>query len=350
MKKHITAYLFVAGCVLNAAAQQDLQFSQAYSNPYFFNPAAGGLMDVGEVYVSQRGQWTGVDGHPSSFYGSIVSQIDTRRGDDKYPLQEFNTAGKSFFSTPQRNLGKKHVLGGKFFSDQIGPFKKSSVQATYAIHLPISTRMNLGAGLGLGFSNFGIDPSEVSLASGGDPAYTTYLTGSSKHNFIDASAGIVMYNDKFFLSLSTTQLFNNAARFDGVSSESAYVRHYQGMVGYDLKVGMDYTLEPFAIAKFVPNAPLSFDAGARLHYSRIGFLSVSYRNQSALAIGVGCNLLQNFRFCYNYDVAIGATQHFGAGAHEIQLGFIFGHKRNLEREFKKDEQEKRRKKQAEEDL
>ena len=93
--------------------------------------------------------------------------------------------------------------------------------------------------------------------------------------------------------------------------------------------------------KYVTNAPLSYDAGMRFHYQNIGYFSVMYRSQSALSLGIGCNLLKNFRLSYSYDLSIAKTRSFGAGAHEIQLGILFGHKRNMDKEFKKDERERK---------
>ena len=48
----------------------------------------------------------------------------------------------------------KHVLGGIAMNDAIGPFSRTSVQASYAIHLPLFKTINMGAGLSVGWSNF----------------------------------------------------------------------------------------------------------------------------------------------------------------------------------------------------
>lgn len=349
--KKIFATLSIFGAVLTASAQQELQFSQTLSNPFFFNPAAGGLSNVGEVFLSQRSQWSGIEGRPLTFYGSVNSIIDTKRDDENFALQEFNTSRKSVFTSPARTLGKKHIVGGKMYTDQIGPFRKNSVQASYAYHLPLNFEWNFGAGLSIGYSNFGIDENKAVLDEAGDAAFMSYAANSPRQNYLDAGAGLVLYSKTFLLSLSTTQLMNKQASFDGVASNSYYARHYFALVSNQFAVGTNYMLEPLAMVKMVGKAPLSYDAGMRFHYRQMGFLSVTYRSQSALAFGVGCNVLKNFRFCYSYDIAISKTRSFGAGAHELQLGILFGHKRNLEREFKKDEQERKLKEQQEkEDL
>jgi len=342
MKKTLTL-LSILTVVLTATAQQELQFSQVLSNPYFFNPAAGGLSNIGEVYLSQRTQWTNIAGRPLSFYGTINSVIDTKKGDDQFALQELYTDRKSIYKTPDRTLGTKHVLGAKMFTDQIGPFSKNSVQASYAYHLPLSPDWNLGAGLGLGWSNFGIDENKAILTEAGDYAFISYAANSPRQNYIDASAGLVLYSKDLLLSLATTQLMNTTATFDGVTSNSKYNRHYTAMLSYRLALNSTYTLEPLFIAKSVKNAPLSYDAGFRFHYQNMGFFSATYRNQNALSFGIGLNVLKNFRICYSYDLSIAKTRSFGAGSHELMLGLIFGHKRNLSKEFEKDERERKQK-------
>ncbi len=339
MKKIITL-VSIFTVVLSATAQQELQFSQVLSNPYFFNPAAGGLSSVGEAYISQRTQWTGISGRPISFYGSINSVIDTKKGDDVFANQELSSERKSIYQTPERTLGKKHILGGKMFNDQIGPFSKTAVQASYAYHLMLSPDWNFGAGLGLGWSNFGIDENKSVLTEAGDAAFMSYAANSPRQNYLDASAGLVLYSKNLLLSLATTQLMNTTATFDGVSSASKYNRHYTALVSYRLELNSDYVVEPLAIMKSVKGAPLSFDAGFRFHYQNMGFASLTYRSQNALCIGIGLNLLKNFRICYSYDLSIAKTRSFGAGSHEIQLGLIFGHKRNLSKEFNQDEKER----------
>lgn len=341
MKKIILSLSVLLGVAQTVSGQQELQFSQTINNPYFFNPAAGGLSNVGEVFISDRTQWSGIEGRPQSFYASISSIIDTKRNDENFALQEFNTSRKSFFDTPQRTLGRKHILGGKLFTDQIGPFKKSSFQASYGYHLPINSRWNVGAGLSFGLSNFGIDENKAVLSSAGDAAYLSYAANSPRQNYFDANAGLVLYSSKFLLSLSTTQFLNTQATFDGVASKSNYARHYFALASQRFDVGTDYCIEPLILTKFLSNAPVTFDAGARFHYQNIGFMSIICRNQSALSVGIGCNMLKNFRMCYSYDLSIGKTRSFGTGAHEIQLGILFGHKRNLSKEFRKDEQERK---------
>lgn len=329
--------LIFAFCAIQMSlfAQQDFQFSQSLANPYLFNPAAGGMMNVGEVSIGNRMQWMNVEGRPTTTYASIVSQIKT--GKKAAVLDELPTEGTSFYSSPQRTIGNKHVLGARMYNDRIGPFTKNSIQASYAYHLPLTKTINMGVGLGLGWSNFAIDQSKISLGSPGDQAYLNYFAATKNQQYLDVNAGLVVYNDQFFFGFSGTQLGNTTARINEVELESNFGRHYYFSGAYRFEVGTDYAVEPIAQLKLSKNAPISYDLGARIHYQRLGWLALSYRSQSAASIGIGVNVFKHFRVSYAYEIGLGGTRTFGSGAHEVQLGFIFGHRRNMNKEFKEDE-------------
>lgn len=335
MKKIL--YISCMGLTLNGWSQQDFQLSQAITNPYLFNPAAGGTMNVGEVFIGNRSQWLGVDGGPQTLIASVQSQL---KGKKRYVLDELPLGGKTFYSTPQRTIGNKQIAGATFIKDQIGPFTKTSLKGSFAVHLPISKTFNAGVGIGLGWSNFRLDDSKVVLGTANDNAYFNYLGGIARQNFLDVTAGLVAYNDRFFFSLSGTQFLNNRTTFNSIQTASTYTRHFYLLGAYRFAVSSDYGIEPFVVLKQTNGAPLNWELGARFHYQRMGWLSVAYRHPSALGIGVGMNLKKHFRISYSYDIGLGHTQVFGAGAHEVQLGFLFGHRRNMDKEFKQDEQPK----------
>lgn len=348
MKTNILLFiaLFFSGCAL---AQQDIQFSQTLYNPYVFNPAAAGLTNLTELNVGLRTQWLAVEGKPQTFYASAQSQIRFKKVKGAV-LDEFNKEGKSFYDSPQRTIGRKHVLGGKAVADIIGPFNKTSVMGSYAIHLPLTQKINAGVGIGLGWSNFSIDQSRVSLIKSNDDAYLNYLATTNSQNFVDVQAGLVLYNDRFLFSVSGSQFLKNRTRFDGTETESSYERHLYALASYRFDVSKTYAIEPLVILKNTSASPLSFDAGLRVHYQRIGWLSLSYRSQSTMCAGVGINLMKHFRLAYAFEFGLSGLRSFGAGAHEIQLGFVLGRRRNMDKEFKQQQKEHEQNEQLDDEL
>lgn len=316
--------------------QQDIQFSQLISTPSMTNPAAGGMMQVGEIALGTRLQYVGVDGRPMTNYLNVQSIIKTKRRKKKAVLTELPSIGKSFYSTPQRTIGNKVVAGFTALNDQIGVFSRNQIKVNFATHLPITKTLNGGIGIGIGWSNFAIKTDEVKLHQSNDYTYDNYVSASNTQNYLDANAGLVLYNDRFYFGLSGTQLFGNQVRLSDNNTESKYTRHLYSMISYRMDLGKKYGLEPVLQAKKTSNSPLSWELAARLHYMRYGYMSLSYRSQSAFGVGFGINVFSRFQVAYTFEFGTGATQHFGNTSHEFKLSFIFGHKRNLEREFKED--------------
>ncbi|MDX2360484.1 MAG: PorP/SprF family type IX secretion system membrane protein [Crocinitomicaceae bacterium] len=330
-------YLFVAftACsIINLNAQQEAQFLNVANNPYMVNSAAGGLGDVVQVELSSRVQWLGYSGGPRSFLLSANSQVKFKKGEDKV-LEEFNREDKPFFAAPTNTTGSlKHIIGGKVFNDMIGPFAKTSVFGSYAIHMPFTKKLNFGAGLGIGWSNFRIDESRVKLYETDDMAYSQFLGNSSGQNILDANAGVVFYNEHFFGGFSVSQLFKNDAVFDGVDTESNFNRHYFLVLKYGFDVRDNFTIEPTVVGKMAENSPISMDIGARFIFNKSIWLGIQYRTSNAVTFQLGANLIKNLYLSYGYEQSTGAVQTRNGGTHEIQLGIYLGRKRNIDKEIR----------------
>lgn len=335
MKKLIfIAFISVVGLTFG---QQDIQFTQTASSPFLINPAAGGLMNVAEVVLGNRLQYAGVDGRPMTTFAGIQSMVRFKKRKSKALLSELSSIGQTFYSTPQRTVAYKQVAGLTFINDIIGPFTRTSVKGNIGVHIPLSQKLSAGIGLGIGWSNFGIDDSKVTLGTANDKAYTNYLGIAASQNYLDAQAGLVVYNDRLLISLSGSQVFNNKMRLSDVTTESTFQPHLFMLASYRFDMGTNYGLEPIVQFRSVKHAPASYDIAMRLHYQRLGWVSLSYRKQSSIGVGFGINLLARFNVSYSFEFGSGVTEKFGNTSHEIRLGFIFGHKRNMNKEFKQDE-------------
>lgn len=331
----ISAVLLIVG--VTTYAQQESQYSNHAYNPYYLNPAAGGLYNVVQLELVGRTQWLGYSGYPRTVMAMGNSQI--RFGEDKV-LDEYNSDKKALFALPKMTTGSiKHIVGGKAVSDVIGPFAKNSVYGSYAIHLPLVGEFNFGAGIGLGWSNFRIDDSRVVLYQDDDNAYNSFLGNSASQNMADVNAGIVLYNQNLFFGLSTSQLLNTQVQFEGVNTESNFNRHYFLITRYRFDLEHDYAIEPSVVGKMAPNAPISMDLGARFIFNQSSWIGVQYRTSNALVFQVGSTIVQNLYIGYNYEQALGPIQSSGNSTHEFQLGFFIGNNRNIDKEIKENKKE-----------
>lgn len=330
MKKlSLLVSLFVAGTVFG---QQTSQYGNASFNPFLINPAAGGMSNVMQYELTYRTQWVGYNGGPRTalFAGNSVLKV----GSKSTGLGEYNLNDNKFFHLPTRSTGKtKHVLGGLAYNDAIGPFSKTALQVTYAIHLPLTSTINVGAGLGIGWSNLKLDESRVKLYDEIDNSYSLFLGSTSTYNGLDASGGLVIYNSNFAFGLSTKQLLNNKIMFDGNATESNLARHYFFHGAYHLMPDATVSVEPNVVAKYTPHSPSSIDAGIRFYYNNSSWLNLQYRTSNSFVVRIGTTLVKNLYIAYGYEMPTGKLSGVASSSHEIQLGIFLGNNRNLNKEI-----------------
>lgn len=332
MKKiYVSGLMLVLSTV--ALAQQESQFSTVNMNPYLINPAAGGMFDVIQIEGLGRTQWTGYNGGPKTMVLSGNSQIRIAgKGEQN---KEFNLEDKTMFESPERSTGNlKHIVGAKFTNDAIGVFGKTSLFGSYAIHIPLAGNMNIGAGLGLGWSNFKINQERVKLDESDDLSYSQFLGSTSSQNTMDANAGLVVYSDKLFIGLSTVQILKNNIVFDDVNTNSYLNRHYFLSGSYKMDINSTMAVEPYLVGKFAGKSPMSLDLGARFIMNNNSWLGVQYRTSNAISVQLGANLVKSLYLSYAYDMAIGKIKTASMGTHEIRLGIYIGKNRNIEKELK----------------
>lgn len=344
MKKTFSTNILIAGTFIfgsfMSSAQQEYQFSNTANNPFLLNPAAGGMTDVMQFEAGTRMQWMGYDGGPTTIMLSGHSQIKFFGAGESKVLSEFNVKDEKFFEGPEVSTSKsKHIVGGKVWNDAIGPFSKTAIQGSYAYHLPLTKKLNFGAGIGLGFSNFRLNESRVVLYQADDNTYDQFLGNSSTQNMGDAQAGLVVYGERLFFGISGTQLLKNKVELNSVLTQSNMNRHAFMILKYKIGVSEDADVEPMFIMKTTMNSPLSMDFGARYIHDNKAWAGVQYRTNSTLVLQVGCNLIKNLYFNYSYDHAIGKLSGAGSGTHEFQLGYYLGKNRNVDKELKENQED-----------
>jgi type IX secretion system PorP/SprF family membrane protein len=334
IKSFISLAVITCLAAFNAISQQEYQFANTVNNPFLLNPAAGGLTDVMHFEASTRMQWLGYEGGPRTVLISGNSQINFNKSGENV-ISEFNVRDEKLFKSPEITTGaSKHIIGGKVWNDAIGPFSKTAIQGSYAYHLRLNKKLNFGVGIGLGYSNFRLNESKVTLFQEDDNTYTQFLGNSSQQNIADAQAGFVVYGERFFFGLSGTQLLKNKVVLNQVLTESNFDRHYFIVTKYKLINSGDITIEPSLIAKFAKEIPVSIDLGARVIYKNSSWFGLQFRTNSSLIFQVGSNLIKNLYLNYSYEYSMGKLRTAGNSTHEIQLGYYLGKNRNVDKEIK----------------
>lgn len=314
-------------------SQQETQFTQYYQNAYFFNPAAGGTKSLMEFDAGFRRQWLGIEGSPRSVFLTGHSVVKFESGGSDV-VNEFNTKNESFYQTPKNTIGRnKHVVGGRLLNDAIGPFEKNSVMASYAYHLRFSKNTMLGLGMSAGWSNYGINSDKVKLVDNDDEAYEDFLLRNNNQNIFDVNAGISLYGERFHFGISSIQLLDNDMIIDQVQTVSTYGRHWFMFGKYNFDIIDKFAVEPHFMGQLIGQAPFAINFGSRFIYDKKYWLNTSYRWGDAVNFGFGLNFLENLRVGYAFDFGIGVLQGTAGNAHEIQLGYVIGNNRNIDKEI-----------------
>lgn len=313
----LSAGIFL-GC--EVYSQQLAQLSQYLQNEYLINPAAAGLTNHVDMNLSFRQQWVGFDNAPQTYYFSANSIVGGAGNAPRYnpSLRTGRAAGVA--KTPQVSTGKlKHTVGGNFLADEYGAFKKMTFNGSYAIHIPLSTGINISAGLGLGMTNFRFLQDRVDLLNDNDATYALFLGNSQKKNYFDLNMGIWLYSNEFFVGYSNAQIMRNEVSFGDPTESKLNVHHYISG-GYKIQVSPEFAVTPNFLIKYMNPAPVAIDFNTKLEYMDFIFGGLSYRHKDALVGLIGV-MFNNFKLGYSYDYTISDLRKHNSGGHEIIFGY-----------------------------
>ena len=320
----VSTFIFFISIV--AFAQQEPQFSQFNRNQYLVNPAAAGAYNFADITLGGRMQWAGFQNAPMTtyLYGSTsLPQKDKAR---YYPRKR--TVGGPI-RQPKRDVGQiKHAFGGYLFADQYGAFKQIRLSGTYAIHIPLSRKLNLSFGIDLGFSNrqFLNDRAQtlnVITGIGTDNTYDQY--SSSVNDYVmDIGSGLYLYSEDFYFGVSADQLTGDLVHYGlGLVNFDPKI-HYRAVAGYNFIMKNDITITPNVLVKYVMYAPISIEGGLQLEFKERLWFAGSYRSSGTIIGMVGYNINRLFKIAYSFDFSTSDIQSYNAGGHELVLGIMLG--------------------------
>ncbi len=297
MKKIITL-LYLACCIGETLAQQDVKYTQHMYNTQVINPAYAGSRDVFSLSVQYRAQWIGLDGSPttqtltmntpvSRSVGLGVSILNDEIGNGTNQNTYFNVDFSYIIALSDNSkfsFGLK--AGGHLLAINLG--KLINYKLTFP--LPDSGNIdkkfspNFGAGLYYRYSN-------------------SFYAGISIPNFLE------------------TRHFETIEGSDSYLSKSRMEYYFISGFVFDLS----YTLrfKPSILIKATSGAPLHADVSANfLHNNGFSF-GAAYRLGSAVSALVGFQVSDRFMLGMAYDretTALGATV-FNNGSFEFFLRY-----------------------------
>ena len=309
-------------------AQQIPQYSQFQRNQFMINPAAAGIYDFVDITLSGRWQWLGLDDAPRSSYLAFSVPLNFK---PKFYNPGVRTSSGSI-ENPIIKLGKlKHTVGGQLLADQYGAFRKLLFSGTYALHLPLSKKINLAFGVKVGLSNnsFLADKAQVlnvvnSSLSYTDPTYSYFLANQSSKQILEIGSGLYLYGKRFFIGVSSDRLTGDFVTFGKGTANFNSLIHSNLITGYKFKTGENWSITPSLLVKYMNPAPVSVDINLQAEYKDWLWFGLGYRHTDALIGMIGMNISSKFKFGYSFDFSISRINNYTSGGHELTLGIMLG--------------------------
>mgnify|MGYP000017377581 FL=1 len=287
-----TLYIVFTGTV---AAQQDVQYTQYYHNQVGFNPGVAGSSGSINLNVGHRSQWVGFENAPTS--------------------QNINA-----------DIPLAILHGGllvNIVNDQIGFFQDIAAAVGYAYQLELGPG-KLGIGLSVDFKNKNVKAAQWIYPDG--------TSGSSDPSIFAPNAtamtpemnfGAYYSTDLWYGGLSTSRLLQSEANLGATAAYKSKLHYYlTGGINIPFR-DLELVLSPNVLMKSDLNSNISLDININALIQEKIYGGLGYRNQDALSVMAGYQILPSLRLAYSYDITTSSLSAYSGGSHEIFLNYSF---------------------------
>ena len=291
MVKIVRIYLSIMFLVsLTLKAQQDDQLSQYPFNPLAVNPAYAGCKGGFSGVVSARNQWSGFDGAPKT----VALCLHASLKDNKMGIG-------------LRLRDEKNVF------DQ-----KIEASLCYAYRLKVSNG-KLAFGISAGISNINYNWFNIELKDKADK-----YANLQKTNVLlpRVDAGILFNNQKSYLSISGTHLFDFSSKnIDPSYYNSNLSTHLYFIYSRAIKLNDNFTLNPALNMKWAKADNLALDLNMYAKIKELFWVGVGYRTNNTLIFLAQIMINKKYKIGYSYDYFMNTKTLGQYPTHEIILGF-----------------------------
>jgi len=308
------------GIFLNSFALGQIkpQFTQYIYNGLLLNPAITGIEDYTDLRFGFRDQWTGIQDAPKTFFFTVQTPLG-----NKNTHQTPTSFSQSLEGiTNEENLeylSPHHGIGFIAIGDKYGPFTQLNVDISYAYHIPLSNRTSLALGFSGGIYEVGLNTQSLVLPSGilADPSVK-----SNNRIFPDLNLGLFLYNRRYFLGASISNIIDNNFGSDLIINSGSTTKNYFFTAGYKLYLSRTFSLLPSILFKYYRPEPASLDINLKASYLDRIWLGASVRQNDSFSILAGINISPLYNIGYSYDYTTSPLSSYVGGTHEIFIGFL----------------------------
>ncbi|MBD5221926.1 MAG: type IX secretion system membrane protein PorP/SprF [Bacteroidales bacterium] len=305
LRSALCALLFLIAA--SASAQTDVQMTQYWAVPTYYNPAATGSTDYLRIRGAAKLQWLGIRHAPMGF----IAVADA-------PLK----------------IGKQKIgLGINAMQESLGLFQNLDLglQASYKFRL-LKGEMSIGvqgAYFNQKFKGSKVDiPDDDDYHESGDEAIPTQdVTG----NVFDLSAGVLYTHRYFHFGVSGRHLLQPTVKMnvEGTESPGGTDSHeFETEVGrmvYFIGGGNIpvkntlFELQPSFLVK-TDFSTFGAELDVRATYNKFLTFGAGYRWKEAVSVMIGASI-KNFFIGYAYDYPLSAIAKASSGSHELVAGY-----------------------------
>ena len=294
------------------AFSQDVSFSQFYANPLYLNPAFSGSVGVPRVALQYRNQWHSFDNAYTTYSAAFDIPVNKLQGG----------------------------IGGYVINDAQadGILKSLQVNLSYAVFIQLSENYRLHGALQGGFHQNSLNTSRLVFADNLDPNYGNHGTSGElatltdpNYNYVDFSAGILMYSKRLFYGIAAHHLTEpNQSFYPGSEDVAKLYRKYTAHFGARLPVYLyghnrkKFDISPQVIMQLQGDFQ-QFNYG--IFATKRGLtVGTWFRQNFGLRYdAVICMfgfLKKSWQFYYSYDFTVSGLRGDSGGTSEISLTFL----------------------------
>ncbi len=315
MMKYILVTLFTLLVWQENVKAQDVSFSQTYEAPLYLSPAFAGLTTAPRVGLNYRNQWPGA--------GKVY--------------RDYSVWADIFLNNFNSGLGLMWLRddNGK------GLLVDNEIRFCYAYEISIGEAIFIRPGISFSYGHRSIN--QANMISYSDiTADGKYVYGGSSIDFentkrqrFDAGAGLMVYNDYFWVGVAVDHLVQPDVSFTDIKDKLGmkitgyagyrwvYQESYKGSepksISFSINYTHQYSYNQMELAAYWYYSPIEVGITYRGLLFKVGS---ELSNSDAIIPAVGVNIWA-FRVGYSYDMTISDLSGFGNGAHEVSLLYRF---------------------------
>lgn len=264
-------------------------------NHQYINPAYSGTLHQADVSVTTRQQWTAFEGSPSTYFFSGHSPIPT--------------------------ANRKLAVGAMVIKDILG----SENNTYYSFDLAYQLRLKSN------ILSFGIRSGGTSYKSGVSDLTRTEFEDQTLQENIQSStlqfgAGVYLYDDDYFLSLSIPQLVKHY-----VTDDNFIPRNYYLGGGYTFDLNENLRFKTSGFMQITEETPVDVSIAPSLLINKMVWLGVHFRSSLQSGVMTNIAITEKFRVGYLFEFPLNTVSNIDIlGTHEFTIGYSFGEKKAVD--------------------